>query len=112
MSEVILSIIGGATGAALVTGAFSLIKYFVERRDNKKDKKETEEDIQMKALRYIMLYIIQERAKSYISAGEITMEERRSLHEWHNLYHDGLSGNGDADKFMECVDGLPLKINR
>lgn len=108
--EVFTSIIGGATGAAFVTGVFSLIKYWLQRKNDKDDKKETEDDVQMKALRYIMLYIIQERAKSYIAAGEITIEERRSLHDWHDLYHNGLHGNGDADGIMKNIDHLKLKI--
>lgn len=93
----IVDLLGGAAGAALVAGVFSLIQ-------SRKAKK----DAHGKALRYIMLYIIQERAKSLIKEGEVTLEERRSLHHWHRLYHDGLGGNGDADALMAQVDKLPL----
>ena len=69
-------------------------------------------EVEQKALRYLMLYIIQERAKSHIKDGKITLEERRSLHHWHSLYHDkdpdGLGGNGDADALMSEVDNLPV----
>lgn len=93
----LLEFLGGAGGAALVAGVFSLVQ---SRKAHK--------DARSKALRYIMLYIIQERAKQHIKDGSITLEERRSLHHWHNLYHDGLGGNGDADALMAQVDRLPL----
>jgi len=101
---VLIEFLGGAAGAALVAGIFALI----QRRLNKKDCQEEQKDAHGKALRYIMLYIIQERAKQHIKDGSITLEERRSLHHWHDLYHDGLGGNGDADALMAQVDRLPI----
>jgi len=32
----------------------------------------------------------------------------RRLHHWHELYHDGLGGNGDADQLMRKVEALRL----
>jgi hypothetical protein len=93
----LVELLGGATGAAIVAGGFSL----AQNRRSRKDAKG-------KALRYIMLYIIQERAKQHIKDGNITLEERRSLHHWHELYHNGLGGNGDADALMAQVDKLPF----
>lgn len=92
-----IELLGGAMGAALVTGLFALINTRKSRKDAK-----------AKALRYIMLYIIQERAKQHIKDQCITLEERRSLHHWHDLYHNGLGGNGDADALMAQVDHLRL----
>lgn len=97
MEEIIQSFLGGGAGAALVTGLFAVIQSRMNRKD-----------ANTKALRYIMLYIIQERAKQHIRDGSITLEERRSLHHWHSLYHNGLGGNGDADALMAQVDKLPL----
>ena len=102
--DIVASIIGGSCGAAIVTGVIGLYKWAVER----KDKQSGKEDHQNKALRYLMLYIIQERAKQHIREGRISLEDRRALHHWHDLYHDGLGGNGDADALMEQVDRLPL----
>ena len=95
--DILLTFLGGAGGAALVSGIFALIQKRQARNDN-----------HGKALRYIMLYIIQERAKQYIKDGKISLEERRSLHHWHSLYHDGLGGNGDADALMAQVDRLTI----
>ncbi len=101
--EILYTLLGGAASAALVSGVFTLIQFFVSR----KDKKDSHEDVQTKALRYLMLYIIQSRCEEYIRRGSITLQERRSLHHWHDLYHNGLGGNGDADLLMEEIDSLP-----
>lgn len=93
----LVDLLSGAAGAALVAGIFTA----VQNRHARKDAKS-------KALRYIMLYIIQERAKQHIRDGSITLEERRSLHHWHDLYHNGLGGNGDADALMAQVDRLQV----
>ena len=102
--EVLVSVIGGTAGAAVVSGSFALVQYLISRRDRRSGAA----DSKSKALRYLMLYIIQERAKQHIKEKKITLEERRSLHHWHALYHDGLGGNGDADALMRQVDLLPL----
>lgn len=99
-----ISVIGGTAGAAIVSGSFAMIQYLLSRRDRRNGAA----DAKSKALRYLMLYIIQERAKQHIMEKKITLEERRSLHHWHSLYHDGLGGNGDADALMRQVDLLPL----
>lgn len=100
----LVELFSGAMGAALVAGIFAA---YSARRARKASQNE-QEQVEHKALRYIMLYIIQERAKSHIKEGSITLEERRSLHHWHDLYHNGLGGNGDADALMAQVDLLPL----
>ena len=98
--EWVSTLVGGALGAAL----FGFIQFLINRHDKKKENESDER----KALRYIMLYIIQERAKELISDGKATMDDVRSLREWHEVYHKGLGGNGDADKLMAAVDKLPL----
>lgn len=104
MTEIVLAILGGATGAALVTGVMSIVMYRMKRRDEKNDSN----DVMAKALRYLMLYIIQERAKDHIRAQEVSLEDLRLLHHWHNLYHDGLGGNGDADALIQQVEHLKI----
>ncbi len=104
MREPILAaLIAGFSGAG-VTG---LIQFLVTRHDVKQKASGTE----AKALRYIMLYIIQERAKELLQAGSATLEEKRGLHKWHELYHDGLCGNGDADRLLRSVDELPIRLD-
>lgn len=109
MRDVVLSVLGGGAGAAVVAGLFTLLQYGLKRRDDKKDRRSDREDATQKALRYIMLYIIQERCKDHIREKKISLEDRRALHHWHDLYHNGLGGNGDADALMQQIDRLPLE---
>lgn len=105
-TEIIVAVLSSSAVAAAVTSICNEIVASKRRREEKAGK----EDKQNKALRYIMLYIIQERAKDLIRDGSVTLEDRRSLHHWHDLYHNGLGGNGDADALMAQVDKLPLKM--
>lgn len=101
--EFLKLLLAGLFGA----GFLSFIQFLITRSDKKKE----QESVERQALRYIMLYITQERAKELIANGKATVEEKRSLRQWHEVYHDGLGGNGDADKLMEAVDKLPLDLD-
>lgn len=110
-------ILGSSLAAAISAGLFALLqgrqKHRFEKEDRDaaaKEKEEAENNVERKALRYIMLYIIQERCKDHIASGRITMEDRRAIHKWHDLYHNGLDGNGDADDLMGQVDELPIDV--
>ena len=97
-----IPLLSGAFGAGLCT----LVQFLIARHD----KKQESESVEREALRYIMLYIIQERAKELLQAGSATMDEKRSLRQWHQVYHKGLGGNGDADNLMEAVSKLPMNL--
>lgn len=94
----LVQLLSGAMGAALVAGIFGLI-----------NARKAKKDAHTEALKYLMLYVIQERAKQHLADGFITLEDRRLLHRWHDTYHNGLHGNGDADALMEAIDRLPIK---
>lgn len=101
--EIIVAIISGPFGAALV----GLIQYLIARRAKAK----AADSAERKALRYLMLYIIQERAVEYIASKEISLDDRRRLIHWHEVYHAGLGGNGDADALMDQVMHLPIQAD-
>ncbi len=86
-----------------MTSALTFAQFLMNRRDNSRKKTE----VTRKALRYLMLYIIQERAKQHLRTQRISLEERRLLHCWHEVYHTGLGGNGDADALLRQIDSLP-----
>lgn len=126
--EVLISIIGGAAGAALITGIFSLIKWFLERKAKKADRKEEQstDDIRkiearvsemqdtvddlVIAMRMLMYDRIKHLAKSYIERGYITVEELEDLDKMHDVYHRNLNGNGFLDDLMEQVRHLEHRV--
>lgn len=113
MTDAIIVALISAGGVALGAGVTALGAYLLYRRKHKDENENAardKADNTTKALRYLMLYVIQERAKELISQREASPEERRSLHHWHDLYHNGLGGNGDADRLMAMVDALPLAM--
>lgn len=104
-AQIIIAVISGGIGAAVASGVMSLIQYKVRRKDEKSDK---DDDVRA-ALRYLMLFVIRQQAMDFIRDGEITWEDRKMLHKWHELYHEKLGGNGDAKLLMDAVNALPLK---
>ena len=104
--DILIPFFSGAAGAAICSGIVSIVQMVIRRRWERSDKGSA----QTKALRYLMLYIMMQTAKGHIRDGEISMDDRRQLHKWHTLYHDGLGGNGDMDKLMAEVDKLPLSL--
>ena len=111
MSETVIALLSGGIGAAVATGVMSIILYKIKRSDTQKDAQTSKCVMQTTAVRYLMLHAICNECEKYIARGHISYEERRTLHKWHDLYHDELGGNGDAKLFMEAVDELPLIIH-
>ena len=125
--EIFKAILGGAAGAAFITGIFSLIKWFLERKAKKADRKEerSTDDIRkiearvsetqdtvdnlVIAMRMQMYDRIKHLAKSYIDRGHITVEELEDLDKMHDVYHGPLQGNGFLNELMEQVHHLPLR---
>ena len=125
--EIFKAILGGAAGAAFITGIFSLIKWFLERKAKKADRKEerSTDDIRkiearvsetqdtvdnlVIAMRMQMYDRIKHLAKSYIDRGYITVEELEDLDKMHDNYHGPLQGNGFLSELMGQVHHLPLR---
>ena len=97
-----VGLISGAFGAALI----ALIQFLITRHDKKKEKK----SVERQALCALVLYTIQDTAREHLREGSATIDEKRQLHQWHDLYHNGLGGNGDADALMKAVDLLPIDV--
>ncbi len=110
MTNVLIAVLSTSVGAAVATGIMSIILYKLKRADSKSDEKEEKEDVTKTALRYMMLFIIRQQATEFIRDGKITWENRKMLHKWHDLYHNGLDGNGDADLLMGDINELPLDM--
>jgi hypothetical protein len=100
--EWMVGLISGAFGAALI----ALVQFLIARHDKKKEA----ESVERKALRYLVLYTIQDTARELLRNRSASMEEKRQLRDWHDLYHNGLGGNGDADALMAEVAKLPTDL--
>lgn len=126
--ELLKAFLGGAGGAALVAGVFTLIQWLLSRRAAKEDRqtgqraadcKARGEDIARVEKRVDALYVanriqmydrIKHLGKSYIKQEEISAEDLKDLIDMHKCYHDDLGGNGFLDEVMEQVRHLPIKI--
>lgn len=133
IAAVILAIVGGGVGAAMMSGLHDRWRFKAERMAQKEDKQEerndatkslasvnSQQDERLQALeaqvnalvkgqRAIMLDRIIYLGQSYIVKREITYEERKRLRDMHEVYHNDLGGNGDADIIMQNVDKLDLR---
>ena len=118
--------IGGAGGAAVVTGIVSLLQWLLSRRaqkadrvtakteaENEREEKLTKEinrklDVLFLADRTVLYDRIKFLAKSYIDRGWVTVEELEDLNRMHDVYHDPdkLDGNGFLKDLMKTVNSL------
>lgn len=129
--EVILAIVGGSAGAAIVAGVFSLIQWKLNRKAQREDRsadrqiadcgargEEIKElgrrvDVLCMADRALLYDRIKHLAKAYISRGYITFEEMEDLKMMHQIYHDKdkLNGNGFLDELMHtCTHTLEKRV--
>lgn len=110
MTEFIIALASGGVGAAIAAGIMSIVQHKIKRADAKTDAQEHKCWAQTTALRYMMLFIIRQQGTEFIRHNSITWEDRKMMHKWHDLYHNELGGNGDADLLMAAIDKLPLDM--
>lgn len=132
IKTVLLALIGGGAGAALINAIHDRWKWKAERKAKQEDraaekkdkvdeltdlvetlgKQQAEMSKQLDALRDAQKCVLLDRiiylGQSYIAAGQVDFDDRKRLRDMHNSYHNGLKGNGDADQVMKAVDALPL----
>lgn len=101
----IIELLSGAFGAALVAGIFGLL----QRRRDQKDKKAARDDDMICGVRMLLYAEIKHLGKAYLVREYITTEELEDLIAMHKVYHDALGGNGFLDALMEQVKSLPIK---
>ena len=125
--QVLMTVIGGAVGAAIVSGVFGIIMWKLNRKaqveDRQEDKEQESADAlkgevetineQLSGLTVVMRMLMYDRIKhlgnSYLKRDSISSEELADLIEMHRVYHDTLKGNGFLDTLMEKVKALPVK---
>lgn len=134
MSDWVSIFLSGGTAVAVITGLKEIWIWHKNRKAKKEDKAEEkaddekkiaalkiderlkeierQNDVQREAMKYILYDRIRFLGQAYIAEGEIDFDDRRILHNMHNIYHNGLEGNGDLDELMQDVDALPLKVKK
>lgn len=115
MSDVLISIIGGSCGAAVVSGLFGLIVWRLNRNAAKADKADAEADKAAETLSNVvagmrLLFYVEVRreCKQHLRDGSITTEDLKELMDMHRFYHDDLGGNGFLDALISKVKKLPV----
>lgn len=96
--------------AALITGATSsgicsLIAFFIQRHDRKKDTRLDEAKMILGLGHDRIVYL----GSRYIERGWITQDEYENLHDYLYLPYSKLGGNGTAERVMQEVKALPLR---
>ena len=129
--EILLAVLGGGAGTAMVGGLFTLIQWMLNRRAAKEDRTaaagntyctqrgqqirnlERLANVLIEADRTILYDRIKHLGKSYIARGYITVEELEDIDLMHTVYHDKdkLAGNGFLDNLMNAVHGLEVRVN-
>lgn len=126
--NVLLAIVGGSCGAAIVAGLFGLITWRLNRKAQKEDRAADRKTVdcaargeEIRKLRDLVdALIVAEReslydrikhlAKSYIKRGWISVEEYEDLKRMHSVYHTELKGNGFLNALMAEVDQLEKHV--
>jgi hypothetical protein len=128
--DLLLAIIGGSCGAAIVAGLFGLITWRLNRKAQKEDRAANIKTAdcaargrEIQELRdQVAALIVAEReslydrikhlAKEHIRNGFITVEDYEDLKRMHHVYHDKnlLNGNGFLDALMFEVDRLEKRV--
>lgn len=127
--EIVLAILGGGVGTALVGGIFTLIQWRLNRKAAREDRAQAISDNSCAARgqqiqnleRLVGVLVVAERTslydrikhlgKSYIARGYITVEELEDIDQMHAVYHDKdkLGGNGFLDALMKTVHALEVR---
>lgn len=127
--ELLKSLLGGAGGAAIVSGLYGLVQWWLNRKAQKEDRAadgkaaickqhgadmldlSRKMDILFLADRTILYDRIKHLAKSYISQGFVTIEDLEDINRMHSVYHDPdkLDGNGFLTDLMHTVNSLEIR---
>lgn len=116
--EVLLAMLSGGVGTALVGGIFALIQWRLNRgalqcRERSRELLELKRlvGVLVEADRTVLYDRIKHLGKTYLARGYVTVEELEDLDQMHTVYHDQdkLGGNGFLDSLMKAVHALAIK---
>ena len=103
MQTVITAVVSALTSSGFV----SLVLYFLQRRDKKKEKEESMESATSKMLLGLGHDRILSITDRLVKRGSITLKEKRNLEYLWKPYND-LGGNGDCKIGYDACQKLPV----
>lgn len=89
------------------SGVTAIILACLQRKWAKDDKKDDKIDALVNANKVLMIDRVKHIGKTYIEAGEITLDDKDNLKEMFSAYKR-LGGNGHLDLIMSEVDKLKV----
>ena len=101
------TIITAVVSALTSSGFVSLVLYFLQRRDKKKEKEESMESATSKMLLGLGHDRILSITDRLVKRGSITLKEKRNLEYLWKPYND-LGGNGDCKIGYDACQKLPV----
>ena len=104
----------GILGAGIGAGIMSILQAALQRKWKKEDAEKVDVALiraLVAAQKVTMIDRIRYLGGKYIQTGEISLEEKETLHEMHAAYR-ALGGNGHLDTVMEEVDKLRVVERR
>ena len=101
------TIITAVVSALTSSGFVSLVLYFIQRRDKKKEKEESMESATSKMLLGLGHDRILSITDRLVKRGSITLKEKRNLEYLWKPYND-LGGNGDCKIGYDACQKLPV----
>lgn len=107
MSPEIQMVLTAVISALSSSGVMSLILYFVQRRDRRKEKEELNKSAQTRILLGLGHDKIIELTDKFVRRGAITLKEKRNLEFLANPYFEA-GGNGDAKIGYDACQKLPV----
>lgn len=108
MNPLITTILAAVIAGLLGSGVCSIVLYFIQRHDKKKDEKCGEMTKQSDMLRGLAHDRIIYLCRAYIKRGSITSSELENLNTYLYDPYSALHGNGTAEKLKNEVNKLPI----
>lgn len=99
--------LGTALSGSAGAGIMALVLAWCQRRWRKKDHQEAGIQALVAAQKVLMIDRVRYLGGKYVSQGQITLEDKETLHEMYDAYK-ALGGNGHLTTVMSETDRLPV----
>lgn len=109
-----MDVLIGVLSAGVGAGLMGILQLYLQRKWKKEDAEKIDPKLVralVEAQKVTMVDRVRYLGGKYIQTGEISLEEKETIHEMHAAYR-ALGGNGHLDTVMDEVDKLPVVERR